>query len=89
MVTYFPFTPLQLRELCPHLGEVMSVVISEINPEICSIRLLCEGFFAHFFSSYRQGYHTMDVQKFLELANEQYHWGADYAQATTAHQVGQ
>ena len=87
--TFFP--PLQLRELCPRLGEVMLVVISEINPKICSIRLLCEGFFAHFFSSYRQGYHTKDVQMFLELANEQDHWGANYAQQkqSTIAEVGQ
>ena len=33
-----------------------------------------EGLFAHFFSPYRRGYHTKDVQWFLELANKQEHW---------------
>ena len=68
----------------------MSVVISEINPKSCYNRLLCEGFFAHFFSSYRRGYNTKDVQMFLELANEQDHWGANYAQQkqSTTDEVG-
>ena len=39
-----------------------------------------EGFFAHFFSPYREGYHTEDVQWFLELANQQEQWRANYAQ---------
>ena len=36
-----------------------------------------EGLFAHFFSPYRRGYDTEDVQWFLELANEQEQWGAN------------
>ena len=47
---------------------------------ICSTQFLLEGFFAHFFSSYRRGYHREDVQWFLELANKQEHWGANHAQ---------
>ena len=39
-----------------------------------------EGFFAHFFSPYRRGYHTEDVQWFLELANKQEQWRTNYAQ---------
>ena len=36
-----------------------------------------EGLFAHFFSPYRRGYDTEDVQWFLELANKQKQWGAN------------
>ena len=74
---------LQLRRICPNLAEVASVavkVISETSSKIYSIRFLVEGFFAHFFSPYRRGYHTEDVQWFLELANKQEQWRASYAQ---------
>ena len=36
-----------------------------------------EGLFAHFFSPYRRGYDTEDVQWFLELANKQKQWKAN------------
>lgn len=45
--------------------------------ETCSDRLLMEGLLAHFFSPYQCVYHTEDVQWFLELANEQKHWGTN------------
>ena len=38
------------------------------------IKLLMEGFFAHFFSSHRPAYHTEDVEWFLKLANQQDDW---------------
>ena len=41
-----------------------------------------EGFFAHFFSPYRWGYHTEDVKWFLELINEQEQWGANPLQCS-------
>ena len=65
------------------MAEVASVavkVISETYSQNCSIRFLMEGFFAHFFSPYRRGYHTEDIQWFLELANKQQQWTANYAQ---------
>lgn len=79
-------SPLQLRGYCPHLPEVVSAavkVIQETSSNVYSIRFLVEGFFAHFFSPYRRGYHTEDIQWFLEFANKQEQWGASYAQ----HQV--
>ena len=55
-------------------------MISVTLKVIYSTRFRLEGFFAHFFSSYRRGYHREDVQWFLELANKQKHWGANHAQ---------
>ena len=77
---------LQLKECCPRLSEVTSVIVEVISEEniylshhhgSCSVRLLLEGLFAHFFSPDRPGYHTEDVQWFLELANKQEQWKAN------------
>ena len=60
--------------------------ISETTSRVRTVRLLVEGFFAHFFSSYRHGYHTEDVQWFLELANKQEQWRADPLEHSQHHQ---
>ena len=76
----------QLKVQCPRLAEVTSVVVEIISEtsfspslhrDSRSVRLLMEGLFAHFFSPYRRGYDTEDVQWFLALANEQEQWGAN------------
>ena len=76
----------KLKVRCPRLAEVTSVVVEIISEtsfspslhrDSRSVRLLMEGLFAHFFSPYRRGYDTEDVQWFLELANEQEQWGAN------------
>ena len=74
----------------PNLAEMMSVTLEMISetsflPRYRSIQLFVEGLFAHFFSPYRHGYHTEDVQWFLELANKQEHWKAN--PVTHTHQV--
>ena len=45
-------------------------------------QLLIEGLFAHFFSAYRCGYNSDDVQWFLKLSNEQEQWKANPLQST-------
>ena len=62
-------------------------VISATNSKTYSIRFLLEGFFAHFFSPYRRDYLMKDVQWFLELANKQEQWGANYGQHVHHKQV--
>ena len=83
--TFISSSP-QLKVRCPRLAEITSVaveVISEtsfspsLHRDSRSVRFLMEGLFAHFFSPYRRGYDTEDVQWFLELANEQEQWGAN------------
>ena len=61
-------------------------IISETTSRVRSVCHLVEGFFAHFFSSYRHGYHTEDIQWFLELANKQEQWGADPLEHAQHHQ---
>ena len=75
-ICYFKFEDFlpQLKGCCPRLAEVTSIVC---NHDSCSVRLLMEGLFAHFFSPYRKHYNTEDIQWFLELANEQEQWEAN------------
>ena len=47
-----------------------------------SVQLLIEGLFAHFFSAYRCGYNSDDVQWFLKLSNEQEQWKANPLEST-------
>ena len=69
---------------------MMSVTLEVMNiSRIRSVRLLVEGLFAHFFSPYRWGYNTEDIQWFLELANKQENWRAnplEHAQHSEHHQ---
>ena len=59
------------------MASVTLKIMSETTSRVSSVQLLVEGLFAHFFSSYRHGYHTEDVQWFLEQANKQEQWRAD------------
>ena len=85
----YPF--FQLIGCRPNLEEMVLVtleILSETTTfsRVRSVRLLVEGLFAHFFSMYRHGYHTEDIQWFLELANKQENWKVDPLEHSQHHQ---
>ena len=81
----------QLKMHCPRLIEVVDIISEtsfspSLHHDSRSVQLLMEGLFAHFFSPYRRGYHTEDIQWFLELANKQEHWGVKRLEHAQHHQ---
>ena len=88
MNTSFVTFPLQLRGQCPRLAEVMPVAMEVISETSRSVQFLIEGIFTHFFSPYRRSYHTNDVQRFMELANNQKHWTVNPMEHAQQQQVG-
>lgn len=74
---------LQLHNGVPHLADVTAVAVEilcdttfspSLHRDNQNVRLLMEGLFEHFFSSYRPSYHPEDAHWFMELANDQTQW---------------
>ena len=83
IITFIFSVTLQLHKDVPNLNDVTTVVMKvfalpEFRTETYQVEDIFEGLLAHFFCKHQSSYNLQDIRWFLQIANRQFQWQANY-----------